>query len=116
MPHTSGLWFGSGSNILTLRERFRMLDDSLMAEMFGVVLDGVTDGGQQNITKIYVKYDDDDAAPVVARERVGEVLEWISPTSRSRSRISYESGAPVPHVVCCRSACLGRHTVGRTWG
>ena len=35
--------------VLTVRERVRMLDDSLTAEMVGVLLDGVADGGQPKI-------------------------------------------------------------------
>jgi hypothetical protein len=43
--------------ILTVKERVRMLDDSLTAEMFGVLLDGVSDGGQTKIDALYKKYD-----------------------------------------------------------
>ena len=39
--------------IVSTRERVRMADDQLMAEMYGVILDGVTDGGQPNIKKLY---------------------------------------------------------------
>ena len=34
-----------------------MLDDSLTSEMFGVLLDGVSDGGQSKIDVLYKKYD-----------------------------------------------------------
>ena len=44
-------------NILTVKDRVRMLDDSLMAEMFGVLLDGISDGGQTKIDALYKKYD-----------------------------------------------------------
>ena len=43
--------------ILTVKERVRMLDDSLTSEMFGVLLDGVSDGGQSKIDVLYKKYD-----------------------------------------------------------
>jgi hypothetical protein len=43
--------------VLTVRERVRMLDDSLTAEMVGVLLEGVTDGGQPKIDALYKKYD-----------------------------------------------------------
>ena len=43
--------------LLTTRQRVRMLDDSLVAEMFGVVIEGVQDGGQSNIDKIYKRLD-----------------------------------------------------------
>jgi hypothetical protein len=41
----------------TIRDRVRMLDDSLVAEMFIVAIDGVTDGGQAKITKFYERMD-----------------------------------------------------------
>jgi hypothetical protein len=63
--------------ILSLRERFRMLDDSLMAEMFGVVLDGVSDGGQRNITRLYERYDEKPEEARRAREQVRSILSWI---------------------------------------
>lgn len=43
--------------ILSTRERLRMLDDSLIAEMFGVLLEGVRDGGQRKITPLYRRWD-----------------------------------------------------------
>lgn len=43
--------------ILSTRERVRMMDDSLTAEMVGVLLEGVKDGGQPNITNLYKKFD-----------------------------------------------------------
>lgn len=49
------LW--SPYKIVSVRERLRMLSDSLMAEMFGIILDGVIDGGQPKIDKLYAKYD-----------------------------------------------------------
>lgn len=49
------LWNEYG--VVTTRQRVRMLDDSLMAEMFGVVIEGVRDGGQPKITKLYQKQD-----------------------------------------------------------
>jgi len=51
----AGLW--EKYKVLTVRERVRMLDDSLTAEMLGVLLDGVKDGGQRNLDKLYRKYD-----------------------------------------------------------
>ena len=43
--------------ILSTRDRLRMLDDQLTAEMFGVSLEGVRDGGQPSINKLYDRYD-----------------------------------------------------------
>jgi hypothetical protein len=53
--------------ILTVKQRVRMLDDSLTAEMFGVLLDGVSDGGQVKITALYKKYDPGFDADITTR-------------------------------------------------
>ena len=51
--------FWEDYRVLTVRERVRMLDDSLTAEMVGVLLEGVKDGGQPKIDALYRKYDAD---------------------------------------------------------
>ena len=43
--------------VVSRRARLRMADDELVAQMFGIVLDGVIDGGQPKITKLYNNYD-----------------------------------------------------------
>lgn len=69
------LW--TSLHILTLRERLRMQDDSLMAELFGVILNGVTDGGQRRIGDLYKAQDPTfpEKSPVV--ERVDSSLDYI---------------------------------------
>lgn len=49
------LWEKFG--IVTLRQQLRMTDDQLMAEIFGVVLQGVKDGGQPAIERLYKNHD-----------------------------------------------------------
>ena len=44
--------------IVGLRNRVRMADDELMALMLGIILDGVTDGGQRATHKLYDRYDE----------------------------------------------------------
>jgi hypothetical protein len=39
------------------RDAVRLLSDSLMAEMFGIVLEGVRDGGQPKVTALYERVD-----------------------------------------------------------
>lgn len=51
------LWEPYG--VISVRDRVRMLDDSLVAEMFGILLEGVRDGGQPKIDALYKKYDSD---------------------------------------------------------
>jgi hypothetical protein len=57
--NTSRAWasFWEDFKILSTRDRVRMLDDSLTAEMVGVLLDGVKDGGQPKIDVLYRTYD-----------------------------------------------------------
>ncbi len=43
--------------VLSTTDRVRMLDDALTAEMVGVLLDGVTDGGDKKLNAMYKKYD-----------------------------------------------------------
>ena len=52
----AGFW--EKYQVMTVRERVRMLDDSLTAEMVGVLLDGIRDGGQPKIDALYKKYDE----------------------------------------------------------
>ncbi|WP_435232577.1 DUF262 domain-containing protein [Streptomyces althioticus] len=44
--------------IVTGRDRLRMGDDNLMAEMFSVIMKGVTDGGSAAIDRLYAEMDD----------------------------------------------------------
>jgi len=70
-------------SILSTRRRVRMLDDSLMAEMFGIVLEGVTDGGQRNIRKLYRKYDsnfpDRDKVVEMVNQAIVFIVKNLSP-------------------------------------
>ena len=43
--------------VVSLNRLLRMDDDQLMAEMFGVIIQGVTDGGQPRISRLYKQYD-----------------------------------------------------------
>lgn len=63
--------------VLTTRERVRMLDDSLVSEMYGVILDGIKDGGQLNIDKLYAKYDKefDNQADITAK--IDSTIQYI---------------------------------------
>ena len=44
--------------LVGIRERVRMADDELMAQMLGIILEGVRDGGQPAIDKLYRDYDE----------------------------------------------------------
>ena len=61
--------------IISQRSRVRMADDELMAQLFGVVLRGVTDGGQPKIENLYKTYDA--KMPASAPKSVNKVMEFI---------------------------------------
>ena len=63
--------------VISVRERVRMMDDSLIAEMLGVLLEGVRDGGQKRIDRLYETHDktfEPDAGVVAALD---SQLQWI---------------------------------------
>ena len=52
-----------------------MKDDELTAEMLGVILRGVSDGGQPNIQSLYTNYDKD--LPSEAVEQLDATVQYI---------------------------------------
>jgi len=58
--------FWKDFDILSVKERVRMMDDSLTAEMFAILLEGVKDGGQPKLDALYKKYDSAFDTQVVA--------------------------------------------------
>lgn len=62
-------------NIVSTRERVRMGDDQLMAQMIGVLLEGVVDGGQPSINRLYEKYDAD--IPANTELNINSVLDYM---------------------------------------
>jgi len=70
------LWEDYG--IVSGRDRLRMGDDSLMAEMFGIVINGVTDGGAPAIERLY---EDNEAAfpsEQTIRAQVDRTLQLVT--------------------------------------
>jgi len=45
--------------VVSGRERLRMADDQLVAEIYGIILRGVASGSQPNIKSLYTRYDRD---------------------------------------------------------
>lgn len=64
--------------IVSVRQRLRMADDSLTAEMFGLLLEGVRDGGQRNIDALYKRYDPHFSNEKAARANLDKVLRYFS--------------------------------------
>ena len=99
----------------TLRERVRMFDDSLVAEMFGVVLEGVRDGGQRKIDDIYKRWDTDsgsEPSPELtdALEKVQDTLDFIG-AALSPSFAGTKIASP-PHLLMLFAAVAhARHGV-----
>lgn len=62
--------------ILGVRARVRMADDELMAQMFGIVLGGVVDGGQPKINRLYHNYDGE--IPHDVEAKVDQTLEYLT--------------------------------------
>ena len=73
--HWAVLW--EKFEVVSVRERLRMHDDSLVAEMFGILINGVTDGGQDRIGKLYAKYDEEFPQSKTIVKRLNGVLEFI---------------------------------------
>jgi len=88
------LWDEIG--LITLQQRVRMLDDSLMAEMFGIILKGVTDGGQSNIRKLYLQFDKDFSENDDAMKHVDNTVSFILQNLRGRIEGALARG---PHFL-----------------
>ena len=71
--HWNSLW--SNYPVLPTRARIRMTDDELVAQMFGIILEGVTDGGQPKIDRLYERYDGD--LPQQTLKSVNQTVECI---------------------------------------
>ena len=67
------LW--SRHHVVSVRNRVRLLHHELVAQLLGILLDGVTDGGQPKIEKLYEKYDS--GIPDCIEERFDSVCECI---------------------------------------
>ena len=67
------LW--SRYRVVTVRSRVRLLHHELVAQLLSIVLDGVTDGGQPKIDKLYERYDS--SIPADAEERFNQVCQAI---------------------------------------
>ena len=61
--------------VVSLRSRLRLLHHELVAQLLGIVLEGVTDGGQPKIDKLYEQYDA--SVPDYAEERFDQVCDCI---------------------------------------
>jgi hypothetical protein len=72
------LWDDYG--IVSVRQRLRMQEDALMAEMFGIVLEGIQDGGRKALNALYAKYDERFPQLDEVTGRVDEVAAFVDRT------------------------------------
>ena len=90
--------FWEKHEILSVRQRVRMLDDSLTAEMLQIVMEGVRDGGQPNIDKFYQRHDEEFVQESnIFVERTRESVEFIE-----KNFANYLSGTRIlqpPHLL-----------------
>jgi hypothetical protein len=63
--------------VVGARDAVRLLSDSLIAEMYGVVLEGVRDGGQPKVTALYDRVDKTYERGLTD-QRVDSTLEYIT--------------------------------------
>lgn len=64
-------------SILSTRERLRMQDDSMVAELLGFLLDGIGEGAQTDLDALYKKYDDTFTTDHLSVKRLYEVLTYV---------------------------------------
>ena len=69
----SVLW--DSYQINSKRARVRMADDELTAQMYGLILEGVTDGGQPRTERLYKIYDSE--LPLTASHEVESTIKFI---------------------------------------
>ena len=67
------LW--SKYRVVTVRNRVRLQHHELVAQLLGVLLDGVTDGGQPKIDKLYQRYDTE--LPEDCEEKFEQVCTFV---------------------------------------
>jgi hypothetical protein len=81
-------------NVLSTRERVRMADDSLMAELFGVILKGVTDGGADKIERLYKEFNESFPSETATRATVEEDIAFTVTNFGDTVRGTPLGGAP----------------------
>ena len=67
-------WDGLLAKVVSTRDRVRMLNDALVAEMFGIAMEGLRDGGQTAIDKLYQRHDASEA-PEGPRKKAARVVD-----------------------------------------
>ncbi len=74
--HWESLW--TDYRILTVAQRVRMADDALMAEMYGTVVEGLGEGGERALNRLYGRLDDGFDGLDAATDSVNSVLSRLN--------------------------------------
>lgn len=91
------------AGVISPRERVRMADQSTIAEVIGYFIEGVRDGGESQITKIYENHKDDSLEDLPPQEKVTNVcLE----TAQLLEDLANEPIAQRPHFLMLAAAVM----------
>ena len=89
------LWEELG--VVSRRARTRMLDDELVAQMFGALIDGVKDGGQPYTDGLYSRFDNDFSETAQINKNFDKSLDFIC--SHLRSVLEQSAIRTAPHFL-----------------
>lgn len=70
--------FWDDFGVLSITQRARMADYALVAECLGLVIEGVTDGGEAGVTKLYAKYDVEIPNQTIVVDRYQETVRLLT--------------------------------------
>lgn len=99
--HWTVLW--DRFQVVSIRNRVRMQDDSLVAEMFGILLEGVQDGGQKRIDGLYKKYDSNFTSQDEVLSKISYVLQIM--VSQLLEPLEGTALLRAPHFLLLYAAC-----------
>lgn len=74
-------WFFEKYGVFSTQRRFRMADDVFVAELFGILLEGVKDGGASYLNGLYDRQDDDaftEQTHKLIRKRAEQVVQFMA--------------------------------------
>jgi hypothetical protein len=90
--------------IVGMRQRLRMREDALVAEMFGTVLEGIQDGGRSSLAGLYERYEEHFPQEAAVVKRVDDALRFIDGTLRE-SIIGTPLARPVSFLLLFAAVC-----------
>lgn len=80
--------------VLSPRQRVRMADAQLVAEMYGIILRGVTDGGQPRLESLYKEYDTSFPEQERVEQTVVSVCKFIARELLVELDLRYSTSGP----------------------